>query len=160
MRRPDLAANPALATAAGRRRHEDEIEAAVRQWLADVRPDIAMVSLQGAGIPAGIAKLPQDLAADPHLLSVGHWQPSDRPFMGPHLLPSVAYREGDATRPYAINQLAPTLGQHNREVLNGILGLTEEEIAELERDDIIGTTATMPKKRAETSSVKTARAAE
>jgi crotonobetainyl-CoA:carnitine CoA-transferase CaiB-like acyl-CoA transferase len=160
MRRPDLAENPELANSTGRRLHEDEIETAIRQWLADVRPDIAMVTLQSVGIPAAIAKLPQDLAADPHLLSVGHWQPSDRPFMGAHLLPSVAYREGDAARPYAINHLAPTLGQHNQEVLSGVLGLTDEEIAQLERDEIIGTAATMPKKRTESAAEKTARAAE
>ncbi len=68
MRRPDLADDAELATAERRRKHEDRIETAIRQWLADVRPDIAMVTLQKAGIPAGIAKLPQDLAADPHLL--------------------------------------------------------------------------------------------
>jgi crotonobetainyl-CoA:carnitine CoA-transferase CaiB-like acyl-CoA transferase len=160
MRRADLASDPALATLARRREHQEQIEAAIRQWLADVRPDIAMVSLQNAGIPAGIAKLPQDLASDPHLLKVGHWQPSDRPFMGPHLLPSVAYREGDATLPYAIEHLAPTLGQHNHNVLSDVLALSDMEIAELERDEIIGTVATMPKKRSEKPTGKSANAAE
>jgi crotonobetainyl-CoA:carnitine CoA-transferase CaiB-like acyl-CoA transferase len=159
MRRADLASDPALTTLTGRREHEDQIEASIRQWLADVRPDIAMVSLQNAGIPAGIAKLPQDLAADPHLLKVGHWQPSDRPFMGPHLLPSVAYREGDAVLPYAIEHLAPTLGQYNHDVLSDVLGLSDGEIAELERDEIIGTVATMPKKRSEKPTGKNASAA-
>ena len=58
-----------------------------------------------------------DLPGDPHLMKVGHWQSVDRRFMGPHLLPSVAYREGDAEFPYAIEHLAPTLGQHNEEIL-------------------------------------------
>jgi crotonobetainyl-CoA:carnitine CoA-transferase CaiB-like acyl-CoA transferase len=145
MRRPDLAADIELATADGRRAHEDRIDAAIRRWLADVRPDIAMVTLQKAGVPAGIARMPQDLAADPHLWTVGHWQPSDRPFMGPHLLPSVAYREGDARHPYPIVRLAPTLGQHNHEVLRDLLGLGDDEIAALERDEVIGTQATQPK---------------
>ena len=145
MRRPDLADEAALATVEGRRAHEDRIEVAVRKWLADVRPDIAMVTLQAAGIPAGIAKLPQDLAADPHLWKTGHWQPADRPFMGPHLLPSVAYREGDSELPYAITRLAPTLGEHNHEVLSGVLGLREDEIAALEYSEVIGTIATLPK---------------
>jgi hypothetical protein len=94
------------------------------------------------------------------LLKVGHWQPSDRPFMGPHLLPSVAYREGDAILPYAIEHLAPTLGQHNHDVLSGVLGLSDTEIVELERDEIIGTVATMPKKRNEKPTGKSANAAE
>jgi crotonobetainyl-CoA:carnitine CoA-transferase CaiB-like acyl-CoA transferase len=33
---------------------------------------------------------------------------------------------------------APTLGQHNREVLGEWLGLSEEELAQLEEDDVIG----------------------
>lgn len=158
MRRSDLASDAALASVEGRREHEDRIEVAIRQWLADVRPDIAMVTLQKAGIPAGIAKLPQDLANDPHLLKTGHWQPSDRPFMGPHLLPSVAYREGDSELPYPIVNLAPTLGQHNHEVLSGVLGLSESEIAELERHEIIGTVATLPKPKKKKSDGKAASA--
>jgi hypothetical protein len=39
------------------------------------------------------------------------------------------------------------------------LGLSDEEIAQLERDEIIGTMATLPKKRAEGSTAKSARAA-
>ena len=33
---------------------------------------------------------------------------------------------------------APTLGQHNPEVLSAILGLSDEEIAALEAADVIG----------------------
>jgi hypothetical protein len=79
-----------------------------------VRPDLAMVTLQEAGIPAGVARLRMDLASDPHLTQAGHWQPVVRPFMGPHLVPSVAYRWGDRALPYKIEHLAPTLGQHNQ----------------------------------------------
>jgi crotonobetainyl-CoA:carnitine CoA-transferase CaiB-like acyl-CoA transferase len=145
MRRDDLAQDTSLKTAKGRRKDEDRIEVAIRHWLADVRPDIAMTTLQAAGIAAGIAKLPQDLAADPHLLKTGHWQPADRVFMGPHLLPGVAYREGDEKFPYAIERLAPTLGQHNSEVLKELLGLSDSEIVALERDGIIGTMASEAK---------------
>jgi crotonobetainyl-CoA:carnitine CoA-transferase CaiB-like acyl-CoA transferase len=149
MHRPDLAADPQLATATGRRTEEDRIEVAVRHWTATVRPDLAMVTLQDAGIPAGTARLPMDLAGDPHLMQVGHWQPVVRPFMGPHLLASVAYREGDDALPYRIDHLAPTLGQHNREILGGLLGLSEREIEELAVAGVIGDTATSKKSRPE-----------
>jgi crotonobetainyl-CoA:carnitine CoA-transferase CaiB-like acyl-CoA transferase len=142
MHRSDLAADPALATAAGRREEEDRIELAVRHWTTTVRPDLAMVTLQDAGIPAGVARLPMDLASDPHLMQVGHWQPVVRPFMGPHLLPSVAYREGSCTSPYKIEHLAPTLGQHNKEILGGLLGLSDQEIEQLAAAGIIGNVAT------------------
>jgi crotonobetainyl-CoA:carnitine CoA-transferase CaiB-like acyl-CoA transferase len=145
MHRPDLATDAALATADGRRAQEDHIEVAVRRWTQTVRPDLAMVTLQAHGVPAGTARLPMDLAGDPHLMQVGHWQPAVRPYMGPHLLPSVAYREGDAALPYPITRLAPTLGQHNDEVLQELLGLSAEEIAELRAAEIIGEAAAKPK---------------
>jgi crotonobetainyl-CoA:carnitine CoA-transferase CaiB-like acyl-CoA transferase len=142
MHRPDLAADSLLASAEGRREEEDRIEVAIRHWTSTVRPDLAMVTLQAAGIAAGVARLPMDLPGDPHLVKVGHWQSVDRPLMGPHLLPSVAYREGDADLPYAIEQLAPTLGQHNEEILSGLLDLTRAEINRLRDDGIIGNVAT------------------
>jgi len=146
--RPDLAADASLATAEGRRADEDRIEAAIRQWTVTVRPELAMNALQDAGVPAGTARLPMDMAGDPHLLSTGHWQPVTRRFMGPHLLPSVAYREGQSRMPYAITHLAPTLGQHNEEVLRDVLGLSDVEIDELRTMEIIGDTATSKKAKA------------
>ncbi|ABD06285.1 L-carnitine dehydratase/bile acid-inducible protein F [Rhodopseudomonas palustris HaA2] len=144
MHRPDLAHDPALATADGRRADEDRIEVAVRHWTSTVRPELAMVTLQEAAIAAGVARLPVDLVGDAHLLATGHWQPVVRPFMGPHLLPSVSYREGFAERPYPIERLAPTLGQHNHEVLREI-GLTEAEIGDLHDRGVIGRVATAKK---------------
>eukprot|EP01035_Chromulina_nebulosa_P059427 gene59427-81351_t len=148
MHRPDLAADPHLATSEGRRAEEDRIEVAVRHWTATVRPDLAMVTLQAHGIPAGVARLPMDLPGDPHLVKVGHWQSVVRPFMGPHLLPSVAYREGNAELPYPVRHLAPTLGQHNAEVLGDVLGLSDADIAELRIAEIIGDTAVAKKAKA------------
>ena len=138
MHRDDLAADETFSTAEGRRAHEDRIEVAIRQWTTTVRPDLAMVTLQAAGIAAGTARLPVDLAGDPHLIGIGHWQAVTRPFMGPHLLPSVAYREGDAAMPYAITRLAPTLGQHNAEVLKELLGLSDDDVGALRSEGIIG----------------------
>jgi len=51
----------------------------------------------------------------------------------------------DARLPYAITRLAPTLGQHNHEVLGEVLGLGADEIARLEAAEVIGTTATSKK---------------
>lgn len=141
MHRPDLAADAALATVEGRRAHEDRVEAAVKQWTMTIRPDLVMVTLQELGVPAGTARAPADLPGDTHLVTTGHWQPVNRPFIGPHLLPAVSYREGTAEKPYTITNLAPTLGQHTREVLSEILGLSDTELDELERDDVIGTVA-------------------
>ncbi len=141
MHRPDLATDPALTTVEGRRANEDRIEAAIKQWTTTIRPDLVMIALQERGVPAGTARAPADLPGDAHLVTTGHWQAVNRAFIGPHLLPSVSYREDFEEKPYAITNLPPTLGQHSRDVLTAILGLTSAELDDLERDEVIGTVA-------------------
>ena len=52
--------------------------------------------------------------------------------------PTGPLGEGHDSRPYAVEWPAPTLGQHNREVLSRLLGLSDAELDALEADDIIG----------------------
>ncbi|MGY3108335.1 hypothetical protein [Bradyrhizobium sp. LM6.9] len=42
-------------------------------------------------------------------------------------------------RPYPIYTAAPTLGQHNREILSKLLNISDAEIAQLMEQGIIGT---------------------
>jgi crotonobetainyl-CoA:carnitine CoA-transferase CaiB-like acyl-CoA transferase len=135
--RNDWASDAALESAAGRRKIEDEIETAIAAWTSARAPDEAMACLQAAGIASGVARLPIDLLKDPHLAARGFIQEVDRAFIGSHPQPSLPFREGD--RPLPIRSAPPTLGQHNREILSGVLGLTDAEIDQLARDGIIGT---------------------
>jgi crotonobetainyl-CoA:carnitine CoA-transferase CaiB-like acyl-CoA transferase len=144
MRRPDLAADPSLATLEGRRKNEDRIEQAIASWAKMTRADSAMANLQALGVPAAVARVPRDLLADPQLVTVAHWQVVERPFIGPHLMPTVAYRENGAIHPAPIRRPAPTLGQHNREILGGLLGLGDAELAALEQGGLIGTEVIPP----------------
>ena len=135
--RSDWAADEALKSAAGRRQIEDEIDAAIAAWTSTRAPDDAMNALQAAGIASGVARLPIELLKDPQLHSRGFIQEIDRAFIGRHPQPSMPFREND--RPFAIRSAPPTLGEHNREILAGMLGLSDAEIGQLARDGIIGT---------------------
>jgi crotonobetainyl-CoA:carnitine CoA-transferase CaiB-like acyl-CoA transferase len=90
-------------------------------------------------------RAPLDLLDDPHLAARGFWQWIDRAHVGRHPQPSPAYREHG--RPLAIAHPAPTLGQHNIDVLRGLLGLSDEEIARLTDAGVIGTRAVPPNLR-------------
>jgi crotonobetainyl-CoA:carnitine CoA-transferase CaiB-like acyl-CoA transferase len=135
--RADWAGDPALATAAGRRRIENEIEAVVTQWTSVRGADDAMTELQAAGVAAGVARLPVEMLKDAQLHARGFIQEVDRAFIGRHPQPSVPFREGD--RPFPIRTAPPTLGEHNRDILGGLLGLSDAELEQLARDGIIGT---------------------
>ncbi|WP_426411811.1 CoA transferase [Bradyrhizobium ganzhouense] len=96
-----------------------------------------MHELQGARVAAGVARLPIDLLNEPHLQSRAFLQHLKRAFIGPHPQPSISIREG--ARPYPIRAAAPTLGQHNKEILSGLLELSDTEIEYLAKEGIIGT---------------------
>ncbi len=124
---------------------ESEAEAAIEAWSLQRSADEAMALLQSAGVAAGAVRSPLATFSDPQLLARGFWQKGERAHVGPHLQPSTGYREGAA--PYPVRLPAPTLGQYNGEVLGGLLGLGEAEIAELERELVIGTRAVLPSER-------------
>lgn len=135
--RPDWAADPSLKSEEARRALEDEIERRIEAWTLTRDADQAMSELQGAMVAAGVARRPIDLLKDRHLQSRTFLQEVERDFIGFHPAPSLPIREGSG--PYPIRAAAPTLGQHNREILSGLLGLSDAEMAELIREGIIGT---------------------
>jgi crotonobetainyl-CoA:carnitine CoA-transferase CaiB-like acyl-CoA transferase len=137
--RPDLATDPELAAAAGRRRREAEIERAIEDWTAARGPDEAMLALQRFGVAAGAVRSPFRLDQEPHLEARGFWQPVERAFVGRHDQPSAPFREGAG--PYPVLRPAPTLGEHNEQVLTGLLGLTRADLDRLAASNIIGTEA-------------------
>ncbi|MGY4408104.1 CaiB/BaiF CoA transferase family protein [Bradyrhizobium sp. USDA 3315] len=135
--RPDWAADPSLKLADRRRTMEETIESAIEAWTCTLDADQAMLRLQAASIAAGVVRLPIDLLKDPQLRSRSFFQQVERALIGVHPQSSIPIREG--TRPHSIRRAAPTLGEHNAEVLAGLLGLCDAEIAELEGKGIIGT---------------------
>jgi len=137
MARGDLASNPALATADGRRVVESELEAVIAEWTRGRSADDAMETLQSAGVAAGAARgLAETLLYEPHLMARGYWQEVPRAHLDFLHQPSPAFRE-DGT-PYPIRHPAPTLGQSTREVLSRLLGVGEAELNRLEAAGVIG----------------------
>jgi crotonobetainyl-CoA:carnitine CoA-transferase CaiB-like acyl-CoA transferase len=137
--RHDLAADPDLVSAVGRRRRQTELEQALASWTARRGADEAMLVLQNAGVAAGAVRSPFELDREPHLMARRFWQPVERPFVGRHDQPSAPFRERD--EPYAVHHPAPTLGEHNEKVLMGLLGLTRPEMERLAARKVIGTQA-------------------
>lgn len=120
-----------------RRAREDALDIAITAWTRQQVDDDAMRILQSAGVAAGVARLPGVLDQDPHLQARGFWHRLDRPFIGLHWQSSPAWREGKLGS--KVRHMAPTLGQHNREILCGMLGLSEADLERLARAEIIGT---------------------
>ena len=133
---PAWAADPALATRAGRRAKRDEIDAALLRWCATEDRDALVARLLARGIPAAAVLHPRDAATNPQLRARGFFEAERHPITGTHELPGLPMRFSALERWY--RSPAPTLGQDTAEVLRALLGLGEDEIAGLRAEGIIG----------------------
>ena len=76
------------------------------------------------------------MAGQPVFEARGFYETVDHPVIGTHRVSVLPLRWSGIDR--WIRQRAPMVGEHNREVLGGILGLSDAEIDKLEADQVIG----------------------
>ncbi|WP_280301411.1 CaiB/BaiF CoA transferase family protein [Nocardia abscessus] len=132
--RPDLAADPELQDNAGRWRHRERLDAAIGEWTVRRSRSEALKILEAAAIPCGPIYTAADIVADeqyrarnmiqPFAVDVGAPEPKVVGFPG--IVPVI----GEQSLP--IRTVGPDLGEHTREVLSDVLGMTEAEIDALE----------------------------
>jgi crotonobetainyl-CoA:carnitine CoA-transferase CaiB-like acyl-CoA transferase len=125
-----------LATADGRRRRHDEIDARIEEWTSQHTARDAEAHLQEAGVPAGAVLDFRQLWHDPQLNARGAFQEMEHPAFGTEMRATSQWSRGHLPQP--IDRPAPCFGEHNRHVLGELLGLSDREIADLERDGVIG----------------------
>jgi crotonobetainyl-CoA:carnitine CoA-transferase CaiB-like acyl-CoA transferase len=136
---PAWATRPELATMAGRRAHRDELDAALAAWCAE-RPAAEVVErLWPAGVPVAPVVHPSEQLGFEQLAARRFFETVHHPISGAAVHVTFPFRfpgeEGPVHR-----RPAPTLGQHNDEVLREILGLPDAEIAGLREAGVIGET--------------------
>ena len=112
------------------------LDETLAKWCLARSPEDAMASLQSADIAAGLVRSVGELLDDPHIAATGMFVPGPTPHQGEVMYPHSAFKiEGSRL---GVRNPAPLLGQHNNEVLQGLLGLTDEEFNELEQAQIVG----------------------
>jgi crotonobetainyl-CoA:carnitine CoA-transferase CaiB-like acyl-CoA transferase len=127
-----------LRTAPGRRAAHDDIDVHLRAYVRAYPLDALVSALHDAGIPAAPVVGAGLVDRDEQMRSRGFFESVAHPVMGAHEVPGWPMRPAaEPTRWYP--RPAPMLGEHNVEVLRE-LGVSEPELAELEREHVIGTT--------------------
>jgi crotonobetainyl-CoA:carnitine CoA-transferase CaiB-like acyl-CoA transferase len=133
--RPGLAAEPEYAEAAGRKEHQDQIDAAITMWTMRHEDYQAMHLLQQAGVPSGPSQDILRVFNEPQLSEVGYFtnlRTNDGELRD---LPGLPWRFDGEPGPYLTE--APALGQHNAYVYQELLGLSESEVDRMVEDQII-----------------------
>jgi len=134
--RPPWAMDSALSDVAGRRAQHDLIDEHLGAWCQDRSGDEIVQRLWDAGVPVAKALQPHRQADIPQLQFRGFFEDVGHPVNDRVAYSTVPVRFSAGPDRFH-RQPAALLGQHNHELL-GEIGLTENEIAELEADGVIG----------------------
>jgi benzylsuccinate CoA-transferase BbsF subunit len=132
---PEWTTDPALATLAGRKAREDELDQRVGAWTIQHSPEAVMELLQRHGIPAGVVQHSGDLFSDPQLQHRQHSVPLEHREIGTHAYPNESMRFSKT--PPRFWKAGPCLGEDNEYVYRDLLGYSEDEISDLMAEGVI-----------------------
>ena len=114
----------------------DELDRRIEEWTSTRDRFEAMHVLQRQGVAAGPVEFPDDAYNDPQMNDRGFFERISHPECGTHLYPGLLWRT--ARTPNSVRRHAPRLGEDNEYVYKKVIGVTDEEYAELEAEGHIG----------------------
>jgi len=136
MGRAELAADPRFADVVSRYRHQDELDEAISAWTRERTPREAALALQEAGVAASPVPSVADLMEDSHLRERGFFEKTAHAEAGVWEMDGVPWRL--SLTPAHVRLNGPCFGEHNDYVFRHLLGLSAEEVADLERQGVTG----------------------
>lgn len=127
--------NEKFSSVALRNENKEEVESIVRKWVSEHTSDDVERIWLAAGIPAAKVSDVEDVYNSEQLRSRSFFVDVEVPGIGKVPFASSPVRL--SAHPAAEYKPAPRMGQHNRDVYQGILGLSDEEIKTLEDEHAI-----------------------
>ena len=142
MELPEWACDSRFDTVLGRWELRKELDRRLGGWTSQTDHIPLMHQLQQRGIPAGAVHSAGELVDDPHLGERDYFA-----FIGPEEATNSGIKRyagrAFADRPFRMPKVetrmrpGPDLGEHNQEILGGLLGLSKEEIVRLAEEGIL-----------------------
>ncbi len=143
---PEWTTDPRFASALSRAANHDTLDKLLAEATRTRDAIQLQTDLQTRRVPAGAALDGKALLFNEHLNERGFYEVVEHPARTS--IPPLPY----ASRPWkfsrspgSIRSSAPTLGQHNSEILNNMLGLSDSHTTTMERAGIIGIAPTNPR---------------
>ncbi|MEC9288107.1 MAG: CoA transferase [Chloroflexota bacterium] len=140
MGQPHLASDSRFADPKSRRNNHDDIDLVISTWTETQDHYQVMYLLQAQGVPAAPVLKGGEVIDDPHLESRGFWDVVNHPEAGTYKQVTTPWLLSNSPR--TPSTPAPGLGEHNYQVLSGLLGLSKSEIDTLAQKGVIGNTPT------------------
>lgn len=134
--RLDMGTDPRMADNAGRVEHEQAIDHVLAQWCLSQSSVDVLQKLEDNRVPGGPIYSVEDMFKDEHFRARGMFEQVEidgKPLEIPAILPKLSDTPGKTCWP------GGEVGSHNDEVLGGLLGLSEEDLAGLASSGVIET---------------------
>ena len=133
--RPEMADQPWFADHAGRLRHQDELDEAIGDWVAarDAEEVVAAFSEAGAAI-APILDI-SGIVEDPQFVHNETITTVEDRVLGPVRMQNLVGRL--SATPGGVRTTGPSLGEHNRDVLGGLIGYGEADLRHMAEEGVI-----------------------
>lgn len=127
MGRPDWAADEKFAALSGRLEHQEELDRNIEAWTRELDKYDVMTICQTAGVRAMPVQSSEDrVENDPQLAHRNLFTEMDHPVLGRRKFQNAPFKLSDT--PAVHTGAAPMIGEHTQEVLEGLLGLSHEEV--------------------------------
>ena len=128
---PELADDPRFAINPQRVRNREVLVPLLAERMASGARDTWLTELERAGVPAGPINTVDQVYEDPHVLARQMKRELPHPLGG--TVPVAASPLKLSGSPVQYHRAPPVLGEHTRQVLSGMLGLSDDEIDALAR---------------------------
>jgi benzylsuccinate CoA-transferase BbsF subunit len=142
---PPLAEDPKFATLLSRKKNEEELDALIGEWTTNRTAEEIEASLQTAGVPCQVVETMKDTFEDPQIRHRGFLHKLKHSVIGYHTYHGQGFKLSKTEGTW---RAGPALGEHNEYVFKGLLGMTDDEIADALVEGGITTDADLPEARA------------
>ena len=135
MGHPAWASEPIFASRYARLNHRRELDVRLSEWTRERAPWEATELLQSHGVATFPVLDAEGRLFNPHFRERGLYSDIEHPALGAEPIFNLMWQL--SRTPPRIQRHAPLLGEHNREVFCGLLGLDDAEVSRLEEEQVI-----------------------
>ena len=135
MGKPELASDERYATHSARGQRQAELDALINDWTRTYKLKPLEALLGEAGVPCGLIYKAKDMLEDEHFKAREAIVSVDHPQFGQLRMQNVVPKLSDT--PGEVRHVGPELGEHNERVLQNILSMDAEKMADYKTRGII-----------------------
>ena len=135
MGQTELATDERYATHSARGQHMEELDGLIAQWTSTLDADDLLGRLHEGGVPAGRIFRAKDMFADPHFAARDAIVRLTHPELGEFAMHNVFPRLSET--PGSVRHVGPTLGEHNKEIYQGMPGIDDATMSSLHSAGVI-----------------------